>query len=71
MAASNTASAALALARVSSGSGEPVSSMAMPPRSASSKVNVTSWRTPIAPRTLTASAVISGPMPSPGSRQIE
>ena len=50
----------------------PCRSRRSPPRRAAPRRTRTStpWRSPMAPRTLTASAVISGPMPSPGSRQM-
>ena len=55
---------------VSGGSGCPVASIAQPPRN--SEPNTNSWpkRLPMASNTLTASAVTSGPMPSPGKSAI-
>ena len=52
------------LSTVASGSGVPVASTAAIPASSSSQLN----RRPVASSTLTVSAVISGPMPSPGIR---
>ena len=65
-----TASEALHLVMVSSGRGQPVASMAAPPMWALSKVKVQPVLAPTASRTLRPSARISGPMPSPGRRQI-
>ena len=69
-AASSTASDAFAASSVSCGSAVPVASMAAPPSSASVYSNATSYFAPSTSSTFTASAMISGPMPSPGSRQI-
>src|SRR5574343_819746 len=63
---SRMASASRASLRVASGYGSPVASTAQPPSRASSISNLRSS----AFRTRTASAVISGPMPSPGKTQI-
>src|SRR5574343_918333 len=66
---SSTASAALALVRVSAGYGSPVASTAQPP---SRPVVISRFRPSLfkASSTRTASAVISGPIPSPGSTRI-
>jgi len=65
-AASSTASASLASFSVASGKGLPVASTAAPPSRASSISKPRSR----ACNTRTASAMISGPMPSPGNTQI-
>ena len=60
------ASQALALVMVASGRGPPVASMAAPPSKAESMVKSKPNFSLLASRTLTASAIISGPIPSPG-----
>jgi len=65
---SSTASPARQAASDSSGSGSPVSSMAIPPTSASVKVNVWPKRAATASSTLRPSATTSGPMPSAGKK---
>ena len=52
------------LSTVASGSGVPVASTAATPASSSSQLK----RNPVASRTFTVWAVISGPIPSPGMR---
>ena len=68
MAAMRMESAAWQLLSVASGQGEPVASMAQPPRSCSSNSKLTPAVSPAATRAFTVAAVISGPMPSPGLR---
>mmetsp|Transcript_1316 Transcript_1316/g.3105 ORF Transcript_1316/g.3105 Transcript_1316/m.3105 type:complete len:206 (-) Transcript_1316:94-711(-) len=70
MAESSTASEALHIVMVSSGRGTPVASMAAPPMSASWNSRLCPSALTAALRTFTATSVISGPMPSPGSRVI-
>ena len=69
-AASSTASAAFAASSVAAGSGSPTASMAAPPISDSLQSKRVSYFAPTASRTFTPSAMISGPMPSPGNRQM-
>ena len=66
IAAINTASTSFTFFLVSSGKGEPVLSIATPPRSNSiySKLGTRTFRT------FTVSSVISGPIPSPGINAI-
>ena len=68
IAASKTASAALQASRVLAGKGSPVASMAEPPIGASLNSSVNPCRADTASRSCLATAVISGPMPSPGSK---
>ena len=70
MAASSTESLALHVASVSSGNGLPVASIAAPPMSAVVNWNVCPSFLPASSSTLSATSVISGPMPSPGSTAI-
>ena len=63
---SKIASQALALDKVSSGNGLPVASMALPPNKAESMFKSRPNLSLQASSTLTASLMISGPMPSPG-----
>ena len=69
-AARRTASEALAASSVASGSGSSVASIAAPPMRESAQLNSTPYFEPTAFRTFTPSAMISGPMPSPGKRQM-
>jgi hypothetical protein len=53
------------LSTVASGRGVPVASTALTPASSSSQLK----RSPVASRTYTVSAVISGPIPTPATQQ--
>eukprot|EP00982_Pelagococcus_subviridis_P017298 31529-Pelagococcus_subviridis.AAC.20 len=66
IAARRTASEAWHVASVSGGRGIPVASIAAPPTSASVKSNAMSCWEPTSTRHVFATAMISGPMPSPG-----
>ncbi len=68
IAASSTASAPLQASRVLAGNGSPVASIAEPPIGASLNSREKPWRVDTASRSCLATAVISGPMPSPGSK---
>lgn len=67
MAASKTASARLHVSKVLFGKGVPVASVAAPPISASWKLKSAPSVFPAARNTSVATAVISGPIPSPAS----
>ena len=56
--------------RVAAGRGSPAASIAAPPIGCSSKCSSKPWRALTASSSWRATAVISGPMPSPGSRVI-
>src|ERR1019366_1279441 len=66
----STASAFLALAIVSSGSGRPVFSKAVPPIRPSSSVYAKLRLRPYQESTRSVASITSGPMPSPGVRRM-